>query len=202
VAESLRSIIVRLTTYACAWSVDEVVALSEVSLSGVRRYLTNLVHLDVLTLVGSQYRAGPQARAWRELARKHKGPSTYGNSARYRAQRAVWDQLRQRDWQEKRKDQPTAVLTSRSWSDVDNSGHTLTSRPLGTEGNNMGSDMSIEEVAGTLSVSAKTVRREIERGKIRAFRVGLKCLRVSKDEVERYRNACFAAVVPVVKTVI
>ncbi len=196
-AESLRTILVRLTTFACAWTAEEVVALSEVSLSGVRRYLTNLVHLDVLTLTGTEYRAGPQARAWRELARKHKGPSTYGNSARYRAQRTVWDGLRQRDWDVKRKascNQPDPLLTSRIGTDVDNRGH---ERPLGPEGTGvsiMGADMSVEAVAESLGVSAKTVRREIERGKIRAFRVGLRCLRISQNEVDRYRTACMATV--------
>ena len=53
--------------------------------------------------------------------------------------------------------------------------------------------LSITQVADALGVSGQTVAREIKRGKIKAFRVGLRCLRISRSELDRYRDCCLMA---------
>lgn len=52
-----------------------------------------------------------------------------------------------------------------------------------------GVSLTLSEAAGQLKVSARTVRREIADGKIRANRVGGKLL-IEEDEFQRYRDAC------------
>ena len=50
--------------------------------------------------------------------------------------------------------------------------------------------LSIQEVAETMKVSEKTVRRLIKRGSIAAYRVGERGqLRVKEGEIERYLEA-------------
>jgi len=45
--------------------------------------------------------------------------------------------------------------------------------------------LSVEETAHELNVSTKTIRRLIERGELRAHRVG-RCIRLSADELRLY----------------
>ena len=45
--------------------------------------------------------------------------------------------------------------------------------------------LNLEEVSKYLKTSKRTVQREVESGKLKAFRVG-KSLRFKKDEVEEY----------------
>lgn len=45
--------------------------------------------------------------------------------------------------------------------------------------------LNLEEVSKYLKASKRTVQREVESGKLKAFRVG-KSLRFKKDEVEEY----------------
>jgi excisionase family DNA binding protein len=47
--------------------------------------------------------------------------------------------------------------------------------------------LSVETVADDLSVSTKTIRRLIDDGELRAYRIG-RALRVSEDEVRQYLN--------------
>lgn len=182
----LRETIGRLTTHRCTWTAEEVAALAEVSLCGVRKYLTALTRQKVLTLTGDQYSAGPQARAWRNQPRKAKGPSSYGNSAKYRATRALWDSLRQRDWQAGK---AGVVLTSRDESPEDNRGQQESDMDKTAKSSTA---YTLTQVADSLSVSLKTIRREIERGKLRPFRVG-RLVRVDQAEVDRYRTSQLTA---------
>lgn len=190
-AADLRSVVARLTTFKCTWTAEEVQSLTDVPLSGVRRYLSTLAHLQVLVLTDGKYSAGPKARAWREKEPTRKGPSTYGNSAKYRAQRAVWDALRLRDWQ--------SGKSKPAHSNVQNA-MPLTSNEVqagttaATEVQPMTSvshqpPLTYDEAATLLGVSLNTVRNEVKRGKLKAFRVGERGIRITHEALDEYRTA-------------
>ncbi len=182
----LRETIGRLTTFRCTWTAEEVAALAEVSLCGARKYLTALTRAQVLTLTGDQYSAGPQARAWRSQPRKAKGPSSYGNSAKYRATRALWDNLRQRDWQAGREG---VVLTSQEPTQDQSGQH----QPAGD--NKMERTitytalLTLDQVAAEIGHHVETVRREIKRGKIQAIRTGIRGVRIPRESLNEYLRA-------------
>jgi excisionase family DNA binding protein len=50
----------------------------------------------------------------------------------------------------------------------------------------MGEVLNVNDIARLLKVSTQTVRREIDDGKLEAFRVGKKSLRVSSEAFEKY----------------
>jgi excisionase family DNA binding protein len=47
--------------------------------------------------------------------------------------------------------------------------------------------LSVDDIADDLGVSTKTIRRLIDDGELRAYRIG-RALRVSEDEVRKYLN--------------
>ena len=49
-------------------------------------------------------------------------------------------------------------------------------------------DLSVKELALIMGCSAATVRREIERGCIRAYRIGGGPIRITTDAVDAYRS--------------
>lgn len=182
----LRETIGRLTTFRCTWTAEEVAALAEVSLCGARKYLTALTRAQVLTLTGDQYSAGPQARAWRSQPRKAKGPSSYGNSAKYRATRALWDSLRQRDWKAGR---DGVVLTSQEPTQDQSGQHQPAGDSKMVKTFTPGTYLTLDQVASELAVHVETVRREIKRGRIAAFRTGVRGVRIARESLEAYRQA-------------
>jgi excisionase family DNA binding protein len=184
VATELRTIIARLTTFRCTWTLAEVVTLSDVQVSGIRRYLSALVNQRVLINQGEHYAPGPKARAWRENQPKRKGPSTYGNNAKYRAEKEVWDAIRLREWQARRSE-PTPILTSTE---------VQTPTTSVTETHQMQAvshqpPLTMDEAATLLNVSIGTVRNEIKRGKISAFRIGSRGVRIAVEALDAYRTA-------------
>lgn len=191
-AADLRSAIAWLTTLRCPWRAEEAAVMAEMPARAARAYCSTLVREKVLREDGDGwYAPGPKVKAWRAHPPKAKGPSTYGNSARYRAIRAVKDQLRRRDWEAARKGGqtpplvPPPILTSQEVT------------PDTTEAQEIPAMLSashrppltLEEAAKLLGVSLMTVRREVERGKLRTHRVGMRCVRISMEEFERYRTA-------------
>lgn len=178
----LRSVIARLTTFKCTWTAAEVAALVDVPMRGVRAYLSTLVHQRVLIITGEHYTPGPKAKGWREHKPKRKGPSTYGNSSKYREQQTIWDALKLRDWKAGRAEGATPLTSNEVQADT-------TQR---TETQTMGSvshqpALTIDQVAELLSVSKNTVRNQIGRGKLKSFRAGERGVRISAEELDRYR---------------
>ena len=53
---------------------------------------------------------------------------------------------------------------------------------------NMGSYMTVREAAVAMGISARALRNRIERGEVRAERVGPRLLLIPHDEVERWRG--------------
>ena len=49
-------------------------------------------------------------------------------------------------------------------------------------------DLSVKELALIMGCSAATVRREIERGSIKAYRIGGGPIRITTDAVDAYRS--------------
>lgn len=178
----LRTAITKLTTYHCAWTCEEISELTESPARGTKAYLTALVNQKVLVLSGNQYSFGENANKWKNTPIKKRGPSSYGNSVKYRKQRELWDKLKQRDWEEARKGK---ILTYQETtvSDSERQETDIVENLL-----NPDASLSIAQVAAYLDVSDRTIEREIKRGKIKAFRVGLRCVRVTKSELDRYRT--------------
>lgn len=188
----LRTVVAKLATFRCAWTCEEIQALTDAPIRGVRAYLTALVNQQVLIRTDLGYLPGPYIQTWKSTPPKTKGPSTYGNSSAYREQRAVWDKLRQRDWEEGRKEGQSGKRRR--------NGQTLTSQERtagiieGQEGTNVPNEsLSYAQAAEELGVSDKTVEREAKRGKIKTFRIGLRCVRISRAELDRYRDNCLMA---------
>lgn len=179
----LRSVIARLTTFKCTWTAAEVAALVDVPMRGVRAYLSTLVHQRVLIITGEDYTPGPKAKGWREHKPKRKGPSTYGNSSKYREQQTIWDALKLRDWNAGKAER-AAALTSQ---DVPQAITTHQESPKMQSVSHQ-SALTMNQVADALGISVNTVRREINRGRIQTFRAGLRSIRINAEELDRYRT--------------
>ena len=52
-----------------------------------------------------------------------------------------------------------------------------------------GGSLTYEEAATELNVHVETIRREVKRGRLEAYRVGLRGVRISRDALDRYRTA-------------
>jgi excisionase family DNA binding protein len=180
----LRAAISRLTSYRCTWTSEEVAALTDSPLRGARAYLTSLVTLGVLSVDHGNYSPGPGVKKWKSHPPKKKGPSTYGNSRKYREQRALWDKLRQRDWEEAKKGK---TLTLGEATDHYSVRQKTAGDDLVTKSINGTGCLTPDEAAAELSLSVETVRRQIRSGKIAAFRAGSRCLRISRESLEAYR---------------
>lgn len=183
----LRTAITKLTTYHCTWTCEEIAELTESPLRGAKAYLTALVNQKVLVLTGEQYSFGKNANAWKNKPPKTKGPSSYGNSVKYRKQRELWDKLKQRDWEEARKGK---ILTYQEPS-ADSISYQEQSEMI--TATNYDPSLTYSQAADELGVNEQTIRREVKRGKIKAFRVGLRCVRITREELDRYRTDALKA---------
>lgn len=190
-AADMRSTIARLTTFRCTWTAEEVAALTDTALKGARAYLSTLVHQRVLITKDGHFAPGPQVKAWLAHPPKAKGPSKYGNSRKYREERALWDKLRQRDWEVAKKaakNSPDPTLTSQP-TPGPITGRQEMPEVLTTSNQPA---LTLDEAASLLSVSLNTVRREVSRGKLSTFRVA-SSVRIARAEFDRYVAAAAIA---------
>ncbi len=188
----LRPTVVWLTTMACPWSSQEVSDICGLTLSRIRAYLSTLANQGVVVaLKDDSWRAGPKAAAWRAKPAP-KGPS-YGNSAEYQHEKALKDTIRLRDWTARRNGlkEPTP-----SQKRISENLATLTSQELAgdsldqleTPGMSNTAGRTLEEAAQLLGCSTFTIRREISRGHLKAYRLGARGIRIAADEIEAYQR--------------
>lgn len=189
----LRAAVVKLTRLIIPWSTTDLAELAQASLNRTQAYLSNLANHGVVVQdkEPQHWIAGPRAREWRIKA-ETTGPS-YGHRSEYKRQRAILDRLKVKDWQARRAgktDQSDAkvassanlaILTCQEVTGVDSSGQEVTDMDRST-------GRTLEEAAGALSCSIKTIRRMIGEGKLAAFRVGQRGLRIKTQELEEYQN--------------
>lgn len=197
-AADLRTVLVRLTRMRCTWTAEEVASLADMPLKAARAYCQTLVTQQVLIVVEGKYATGPQAIPWRSKRPANKGPQTYGNSAKYRETRALWDKITARDWELARKGRG-----KRRGAPAPNTPDSLTSQLSATDDTNVhqhagdskmaspsltGGSMTCDEAASELNVSVDTIRREIKRGRLKAHRVGLYNVRITRTAIDEYRT--------------
>lgn len=178
----LRSAVVWLTHSGTSWSVDEAATLAGATVSRTRAYLTHLARISVLARVGDRFSAGPKASDFRKQATGKSG-DTYGNSAAYQQKKRIREDIRSRAWKEGRAAHASPLLVL-SLTSQDVAEPSMTSREASEATMDIG--RTLKEAGKILGCSDFTVRRMISRGEIQAYSIGLRGLRVTSAELERY----------------
>ncbi len=185
----LRTAIVFATALRCSWTLQDIAQVAGVSdTHGLSTYLGLLVGQRILLKqADGSYRAGPKAESWRRTRPKTR-PG--GKSASYRLQQAARDRLRQRDWQAGRTNPTHSTAHASPGTDLPVLTSQLSTAPSipqqgdATVLNN--SSVSMDEAAAAIGISSATVRREIERGHLKAYRAGVQ-IRIDESEVLAYK---------------
>lgn len=167
--------------YDVPWTWERLVELAGVAPTAAKRYCTQLVRSEVLRRQDDgRLVAGPRAGEYRrEVPKTHVG----GNANQYKVAREVRMQLEEREIEAILNAGP-GDLTSAG------SGHQVTFEtimvPLVTDPPERG--VRPRDAADRLGVSPRTIRRWLEEGRIKGFRLPSGNMRVLESEIERIIN--------------
>lgn len=185
----MRAHVVWLLRLRCAWRADHLATLAAVPLPRARAYVTQLAAVGaVRSDADGSISPGRYARRWIALENRTR-PG--GNSAEYRRQREVRDELLAADFKAKRAGVPDpleALLTS---NDVQEGPSVTTmTHPRAAASNDVQTTirvppaLSLDDAAIALNCSRNTVRARVHDGTLRAVRLG-RLVRIPQSEVDR-----------------
>lgn len=206
---TLRRALSWLSSHACDWSVAEAAQLGQVAAPRAAAYCVVLARERVLIATRAaeraeerRYRAGPRAAQWRDAVARRR-ENTYGHNADYRRERALREAIETRDWDVRRGKVPespaipagSVSLTCQEapGSIADDQEAPQTPRaPPAPEEDGMAADTlhPMDQAAARLGVSATTLRRLIQAGRIGVARPSTRTVRVPESEIARYLTAC------------
>ena len=182
--ELRRAVIYCLSTNSNFTEQDIIGLCPTITKSAVVRYLSILVHCEVLNRKDDTFGPGPEAAEWRKRpSNTHAG----GNAKAYRAAKVQREQMVARTQQG---DETRGLLTCQDRTHQDRRAQMRTRQdnlPLAMK---FGMVYTVEEVASILRVSQKTVLRKLRSRQYRGTKIG-RLWRIHSDEFQRIATCRF-----------